>query len=112
MPYFLLPALLALACLPAGATPTRPDDPRAAVPDTIYRASAAYRPAERHATTPDRHWLEANRTVLGYNPMMLTMPPRPAPQAPAPGPAPDAQPADPPAHEHGGHAGHDKKGGH
>lgn len=45
MLYLLLPALLALAPAIAGA----------AVPETRYRAPLANRPAEKQATTPDRH---------------------------------------------------------
>lgn len=95
--YLLLPAVLALAPAVAGATPPQADDATAPVPETTYRAPPAYRPAEKPATTPDRHWVEANRTVLGYNPMMLTMPERaPARKKDEPAPAHD-------------HAGHDKK---
>lgn len=98
---------LALASAPVCAAPDRPhaaprpDEAAAAVPETRYRAPAAYRPAEAPATTPDRHWVEANRTVLGYKPMMLTMPPRPA--KPPAGPE-EAAPPPSPAHQHG-HAG-------
>jgi len=103
MLYLLLPAVLALAPAVAGATPPQADDPRAAVPETPYRAAPVYRPLEKPATTPDRHWREANRTVLGYHPMMLTMPERSAaPQAAAPAPA----------HDRAERAGHHKQGGH
>lgn len=98
----LLPAVLALAPVLAVANPAppRPDDATAPVPETRYQAPRSYRPAQAPATTPDRHWLEANRTVLGYNPMMLTMPERAqaAPGKPAPPPAA--------AHEHAAH-GHE-----
>lgn len=75
--YLLLPALLALAPAVAGATPPQADDAASPVPETTYRTPPAYRPLDKPAATPDRHWVEANRTVLGYNPMMLTMPERP-----------------------------------
>lgn len=104
-------ALLALASFPACAgAPPRPDDAAAPVPETRYRAPGAYRAAEAQAATPDRHWIEANRTVSGYNSMMLTMPQRPAPRAPDPGQA-APQPA-PQAAEHGAHAGHGQEGHH
>ncbi len=98
----LLPAMLALSPAVAGATPPQADDAKAPVPETAYRAPQVYRAAEKPPTTPDRHWAEANRTVLGYKPMMLTMPER----APAPAENPD-KPA--PAHDH---ARHDKEGHH
>ena len=103
--HVLLPAVLALFPMLAGATPPRADDARAEVPETRYRAPAAYRPPERPATTPERHWAEANRSVLGYNPMMLTMPESPPAQAPG-----KQQAA--PAPDHGAHAGHAKEGHH
>ena len=96
----LLPAALALLPLAAGATPPRADDPAASVPETPYRTPPVYRPAERLSTAPDRHWVEANRSVAGYHPMTLTMPER-APARP-PG-QPHAAPAPAPAHEHGAH---------
>ncbi|RZA33325.1 MAG: hypothetical protein EOP92_21475 [Lysobacteraceae bacterium] len=103
MLYLLLPALLALAPAVALAKPAppRPDDAGAAVPETRYRPPQAYRPAERPATTPDRHWIEANRSVLGYNPMMLTMPERGP--APAPADQPKPAPGTPPAPDHAAH---------
>lgn len=58
----------------------RPDHPRAEVPETRHTPAITHKPAEKPATTPDRHWIEANRTVSGYQPMMLTMPERPAPK--------------------------------
>ncbi|SFD09330.1 hypothetical protein [Massilia yuzhufengensis] len=101
----LLPVLLALAPVAARATPPAPDDPAAAVPETRYRAPQAYLAPEQPATTPDRHWIAANRSLLDYHPMMLT---RPEP-APAPAPArPEAREKPAPAHEH--HAGHGGKG--
>ena len=103
--HLLLPAALALLPMLAGATPPRADDAAAEVPETRYRAAPAYRAPERPATTPERHWAEANRSVLGYNPMMLTMPERPA--APAPGKRQDA-----PAPAHDPHAGHAREGHH
>jgi hypothetical protein len=112
----LLPALLALAPAVGKAAPPRPDDAGAAVPETHYRSPQAYRPAERPATTPDRHWIEANRTVLGYNPMMLTMPERAPASAPVTADKPKEQgQAHPPAHDHaahGAHGAHDSKGHH
>lgn len=104
-------ALLALASFHAGAggTPPRPDDAAAPVPETRYRALDAYRPAEAPATTPDRHWVEANRTVAGYHSMMLTMPERPAPRPAGP---PQVAPKPAPAIGHGAHTGHDKQGHH
>ena len=117
----LLPALLALAPAVGNGAPPRPDDAAAVVPETRYRPPQAYRPADKPLTTPDRHWIEANRTVLGYNPMMLTMPERaPAPAA-APAQAPAGQPKqqqaqqNAPAHDHaahGAHGAHDSKGQH
>lgn len=102
----LLPALLALAPAVDNAARPRPDDAAAAVPETRYRSPQAYRPAEKPATTPDRHWIEANRTVLGYNPMMLTMPERPPAPAPAAADKPKPEAAQPPAHEHAAHGAH------
>ncbi len=104
-------AALALASVHAAAAPPRPDDAAAVVPETRYRAPVAYQPPAARAVTPDRHWLEANRTVAGYNSMMLTMPERPAPR-PAGSPEAAPVPAPAPAHGHGAHAGHDKKGHH
>lgn len=78
MHHSLLAALLLAApCCGAQEAP-RPDQPEAAVPETRYTPPAARAP-EAPATTPDRHWVEANRTVRSYNPMMLTMPERPKP---------------------------------
>lgn len=99
-------ALLALASLPVCAgTPPRPDDAAAPVPETRYRSADAYRPAEAPPGTPDRHWIEANRTVGSYHSMMLTMPRQSAPR-----PSEAAQAAPQPAPDHGAHAGHDKRG--
>lgn len=100
MSYLLLPALLALAPAVGQAAPPHPDDAGAAVPETSYRPSQAYRPPEKPAVTPDRHWVEANRTVLGYNPMMLTMPER-APAPPKAEPGKESAPDTP--HRHEGH---------
>lgn len=101
-------ALLALASFQAVAgTPPRPDDATAPVPETRYRSADAYRPAEAPPTTPDRHWIEANRTVGSYHSMMLTMPHQSAPR-----PSESAQAAPQPAHGHGAHTGHDKQGHH
>lgn len=100
---------LLLSCAPAFAVPgqdapsipaPRADDAAASVPSTRYRTPIDYQAAERPATTPDRHWLEANRIVQGYQPMMLTMPRRPA----APATSPDAlTKPDAPAHHHQEH---------
>lgn len=75
----LLAALLLAApyCAAQETNAPRPDQPDAAVPETRYVPPIAYRPPEALSTTPDRHWVEANRTVRSYNPMMLTMPERP-----------------------------------
>lgn len=100
-------AALALASFHAAAAPARPDDAAAVVPETRYRSPGAYKRPEPRAATPDRHWIEANRTVAGYNSMMLTMPERPAPR-----PSEPPQPTAKPAHDPGAHAGHDKKGHH
>ena len=105
---------LALAGAGAHAAPPRPDDATAAVPETRYRALDAYRPAERPATTPNHHWVEANRKVGATNSMMLTMPQPPAPAPAAPGqPAPSAPsaPSAPKAgHDHGSHGSHGSHG--
>lgn len=116
-------AALALASAQAAASTAapRPDDAAAPVPETRYHAPRAYKPVEPRATTPDRHWIEANRTVSGYNSMMLTMPERPAPRPlassqPSSEPSSSPQPAPPaapqPANDHGAHAGHGKEGHH
>jgi len=105
MLYLLLPAVLALAPAAAGATPPQADDPKAAVPETPWRAPQVYRPAGKPAATPDRHWKDANRTVQGYQAMMLTMPEHPAAAAPD-APRPQAP------HDHAAHAGHRGQGGH
>lgn len=119
-PFLMACAALALASPHAAATPPQPGDATAAVPETHYRAATAYRPAVTPTGTPDRHWIEANRTVAGYNSMMLTMPERAAPRPPAAAqPAQSTQPAQPASghghdhgHDHGAHAGHGKKGEH
>jgi len=81
MPALLLAAMLAAPACAAQDTPApRPDQAEAEVPETRYIPPAAYRRSEAPSTTPDHHWVEANRTVREYNPMMLTMPERAAPK--------------------------------
>ena len=103
MSYPLPPARAALllavfvtapSCAAQESGAPRPDQATAKVPETRYSAPADYRPPEAPPTTPDRHWIEANRTVSSYKPMMLTMPERP------------------PAREPGRQHGHDEKGHH
>ncbi|MCD2516389.1 hypothetical protein LQ564_08690 [Massilia sp. G4R7] len=76
----LAAALTAPACAAQDSNAPRPDQASAEVPETRYVPPAAYRRPDVPSTTPDRHWIEANRTVRSYNPMMLTMPERPAPK--------------------------------
>ncbi len=85
----LLAVFLAAPSLAQEARTPHPDQASAEVPETRYTPPLGQRQPDAPTTTPDRHWVEANRTVSGYQPMMLTMPERP--------PAKEA----PPAHAHG-----------
>jgi hypothetical protein len=91
---------LAVLALPLHAQQRSADDARADVPAIRYQAAYEYKTAPLDASTPDRHWRTANRTVADSAPEHAHH----GHQA-DPAPAANKEPA-PPAQDHHHHGEH------